>query len=301
MTDVEQFRAVYEISGVYDQRLLPHYFDGREDLDLIDQLLLAHHGRPAGDLSVVEFGCGTGRVTSLLARYARDLVVADYSQAMIDAVSRRYPQARTLCADTRDALADLLDEGQGSSFDLVGAFWSLSYPLGEYFETMTTDGIQPVSDLADAHAKASAFVRDLTRLLALDGHLMALFFDSDTAEQRLVTRLWERIAPFPQEGRSYTRTLLLGALRDAEDAGEGTVTHTRRGGTAWAPHAEAAIAWFNVVHLKNLPALVNDPNVQREIHEFVHRYEQPSGEITLPSGVHIIDFHRAHPSHHLPR
>jgi len=302
VTDVEHFRSVYETSGVYDRRLLPHYYDGREDLDLISELLSVHYGRPAGDLAVVEFGCGTGRVTARLAPYARHLTAADYSSTMIDAVHQRYPQARTLCADTRDAVAELLGEGRAGSFDLVGAFWSLSYPLGEFFESMTGEAIQPVADVDAARTGASTFVRDMTRLLAPGGHLLALFFDSDTPEQRLVTRLWEQIAPFPEEGRSYTRNLLLRALRDAEDAGEGTLTHTRRGGTAWAPNAEAAIAWFNVVHLKSFPALVDDAGVQHEIREFVDRYEQPSGEITLPSGVHVIDFHAApHPRHHLPR
>jgi hypothetical protein len=33
-----------------------------------------------------------------------------------------------------------------------------------------------------------------------------------------------------------------------------------------------------------------------------HFREQPSGEITLPSGMRVIDFHAApHPRHHLPR
>ncbi|MBB5159088.1 class I SAM-dependent methyltransferase [Saccharopolyspora phatthalungensis] len=238
MTDVEHFRSVYETGGVYDRSLLPHYYDGREDLDLISELLTVHYGQHARNLAVVEFGCGTGRVTARLAPYARHLVVADYSPTMIDAVRERYPQAGTLRADTRDAVAELFGEGRAGSFDLVGAFWSLSYPLGEFFESMNAAGIQPVADVAAARVEASAFVRDMTRLLAPGGHLLALFFDSDTLEQRLVTRLWEQIAPFPEEGRSYTRNLLLSALRDAEAAGEGALTHTRRGGTAWAPNAD---------------------------------------------------------------
>lgn len=302
MTDVEHFRSVYETSGVYDSRLLPHYYDGRDELCLIGELLIGGFGDPTGNLSIVEFGCGTGRVTACLAPYARHLIVADYSQTMIDAASERHPHARTICADTRDALATLLGEQRAGSFDLVGAFWSLSYPLGEFFETMTAENIQPAADPAASREHANTFIRDLTRLLAPGGHLIALFFDADTPEQQLVTRIWERIAPFPEEGRSYTRNLLLNALRDTENAGLGTLTHTRRGGTAWAPNAEAAIAWFNVVHLKSFPALVDDADVQREIAEFVRQYQQPSGEVTLPSGVHMIDFHAtSHPSSHLPR
>lgn len=250
---------------------------------------------------MVEFGCGTGRITARLAPYARRLIATDYSSTMIDKLRSRFPQAETVCADTRDAVAHLLDGGHGGAFHVIGAFWSLSYPLGEYFETMTADGVQPVADVARAREQAGDFVRQLVGLLAPGGHLLALFFDAKTPEQRLVTRLWERIAPFPEEGRSYTLNLLLDGLRQAEEDGHGTLTHTRYGGTAWAPDRDAALAWFNVVHLKSFPTLVNDPEVQREVTAFVKRYEQPANGVALPSGVHVIDFHAAaHPTCHVP-
>lgn len=183
----------------------------------------------------------------------------------------------------------------------MAAFWSLSYPLGEFFETMTAGGIQPVDNTDQARREAGAFVRQLTELLAPGGHLLALFFDADTLEQRLVTRLWKRIAPFPEEGRSYTLNLLLNGLRQAEADGRGNLTHTRYGGTAWAADRDAALGWFNVVHLKSFPELVNDPDVQREVTRFVDQHLQPNGDVCLPSGVHVIDFHATnHPASHLP-
>lgn len=301
MTDLDQFRAVYETAGVYDQRRLPHYYHGVEDVDLVTDLLDTHYGKPASSLAVVEFGCGTGRITARLAPYAHQLIAVDYSPTMIETVRSRFPQAQTICADTRDAVSGLLNDGHGSEFDLVAAFWSLSYPIGEYFETMTADGIQPVTDNAHAREQALGFVRQMVDLVAPGGHLLALFFDAETPEQRLVTRLWERIAPFPEGGRSYTLNLLLSGLRQAEDAGRGTLTHTRYAGTAWAPNRDAALAWFNVVHLKSFAALVNDPDVQQEIGDLIARYEQSSGAVALPSGVHVIDFHATpHPACHLP-
>ena len=102
-------------------------------------------------------------------------------------------------------------------------------------------------------------------------------------------------------GRGATLNLLLEGLRLAEEDGRGTLTHTRYGGTAWAPDRAAAMAWFNVVHLKSFPALVNDPTVERDVASFVERYERPAGDVALPSGVHVIDFHAAaHPASHLP-
>jgi hypothetical protein len=52
----------------------------------------------------------------------------------------RFPHAETIIGDTRDAVADLALDRTGP-FDLVGAFWSLSYPIGEFFESMTATSV----------------------------------------------------------------------------------------------------------------------------------------------------------------
>jgi SAM-dependent methyltransferase len=285
-----QFKAVYRVPGIYDAVLPAHYYGGKEDVDLVGHLMSEHYGPPRPELRICEFGCGTGRVTSRLAPYARQLVAVDSSRAMLDAFGARFPEARTRCADTRQALTQMLDEGSAGAFDVVGAFWSLSYPLGDFFEEMTAQGIRPVADQAAARRRARHLVRDMVSLVADNGHLVVLFFDSETPEQRLVTRAWERIAPFPEGGRGYTRQLLLDELRAAEDRGEGWLTHTRKGGIAHAPSTEAARAWFDQLHFKNMPALVNDREIQAEVAEFIADHALPSGAVALPSGVHVIDF-----------
>jgi SAM-dependent methyltransferase len=289
MNTARGFRAVYDVDGVYDEHLLRHCYDGQEDTELLAALLAQHYGAPGADLEVVEFGCGTGRVTEHLVPYARRITGVDSSPAMLATLAERCPTVEPVCADTRKAVTNLHELGRVGSFDLVGAFWSLSYPLGEYFETLTAEGITPRADHGRAREEALGFVHDLARLVGPGGHLIALFFDADTPEQRLVTRLWERVAPFPEGGRGYTFQLLLDGLRRAERTVGGTLTHTRHTGVAWAPTAAAAVDWFTVVHLKNLPALVDDPDVQREVGDFVLRHAQPSGEVALPSGVHVID------------
>jgi SAM-dependent methyltransferase len=285
------FRAVYEVEGVYDKHLLRHCYDGDEDADLVAALLAQHYRAPAADLEVIEFGCGTGRVTEHLVPYARRLIGIDSSPAMLTALAERCPTVEPVHADTREAVANLHQSGRAGSFDLVGAFWSLNYPLGEYFETLTAEGVTPRADHGRAREEALGFVHDLARLVAPNGHLIALFFDADTPEQRLVTRLWERVAPFPEGGRSYTFQLLLDGLCRAEHTIGGMLTHTRRAGIARAPTIAAALEWFTVVHLKDLPALVDDPEVQRLVGDFVLRHVQPSGAVALPTGVHVIDFH----------
>ncbi|MFC8044707.1 methyltransferase domain-containing protein [Nocardia sp. NPDC057353] len=301
MTDAE-FRAVYEATGMYDRLLLPHYFGGIEDVDLIGTWLDEHYGAPISALEVTEFGCGTGRMTEALAPFARNLVLVDDSEVMISAVSRRFPDARTLCADAGDATQSLLAAGRAQSFDLVTAFWSLSYPIGAFFEELTAAGVRPHPDQATARDRAHAFVVDLLRLVAPGGHLLAMLFDAESPEQQLVTRAWEIVAPFPDGGRSYTRDVLIHALRSAESQGVGTLTHTRRGGVAWAPSARAALEWFFGVHFKHHPRLLADTDLAAAVAEFVECNTMPNGGVALPSGVHMIDFRvGAHPATSVPK
>lgn len=69
MTKTEKFRAVYEQNGVDDRLLSPHFSGGVEDAELVADRLSGDFGPPRAELNIVEFGCGTGRVTIRLAPY----------------------------------------------------------------------------------------------------------------------------------------------------------------------------------------------------------------------------------------
>lgn len=297
----ETFRAVYETPGTYDRLLLRHFYGGTEDVDLVADWLTEHYAAPAAALNVAEFGCGTGRITDAMAPYAATMALADYSEVMVSAVARKFPGAETICADTSDAVAQLLAAERARTFDLVTAFWSLSYPIGEFFEELSAAGVRLRDDQARAADQAGEFVRDLVRLVAPGGHLLAMLFDAESPEQQLVTRAWEKVAPFPRGGRAYTRGILIDALRAAESRGEGTLSHTRLGGVAWAPDREAAHEWFFGVHFKHHPQLMKDSELAREVDDFLERFEMANGGVAIPSGVHFIDFHAvAHPYSSLP-
>lgn len=265
------FRAVYAQPGVYDRVLLPHYFGGVADDELVRQVLHEHYGPPPAEprLVVAEFGCGTGRITRHLAPYARRLLAVDNSPVMAAAFAATFPAAEARCADTTEAVEALHREGAAGRFDVIGAFWSLSYPLGAYVETLTSDGIRTGPDPATGLRHASAFVDALVELLAPGGHLLALLFDADSPEQRLVTRAWETIAPTPFGDRGYTRKILTDALSGAERRGQGTLRDSHLRGFAVATDAAAARRWFTAAHLKDLPALTGNRELMADVEEFI--------------------------------
>lgn len=210
----QEFNAGYRHSAIYEDVLPPHYYGGREDLDLVRDFLSTHLGAHAAqDHEVLELGCGPGRLTTLLRPYAASLLATDKSEGMISTICQRFPDVSTRCADTESVIHTLHAEGRVNNFDLIGTFWSMSYPLLECFEETTADGVISTADPHTGYNRARSLLRALVDLLAPGGHLSMLFFDADTEEQRLVTSLWEPIAPFPGTGRDYTWRLLHDALR----------------------------------------------------------------------------------------
>ncbi|MFJ4030181.1 class I SAM-dependent DNA methyltransferase [Paenarthrobacter sp. NPDC089989] len=290
---MNKFQAAYQDTTLYEDTLPPHLFEGREDVTIIAERLAAILGQDAihsGGLNIVEFGVGTGRVSEALMPYAKDFLAVDNSPEMLDEFGRRFPSANILCLDMVEAVDTLLVDGRKGTFDLIGAFWSLSYPIGNFFETLTTDGIEPVDEPADARLQAENFIRKIVQLLKPGGHLMVLFFDSDSSEQRVVSSAWERVAPHPEGGRDYSRKLLTSVLMEEEWAGHGALTVSRLPGKATCPDAEAAGRWFQHLHFKDLPALLDDREVSSMVSDFVDEHTQSDGTVHLPCGVYLMDF-----------
>ncbi|WP_114149491.1 class I SAM-dependent methyltransferase [Glycomyces xiaoerkulensis] len=286
MTEAD-FRDVYSQQGRYDELLLPHVFGNASDVDLAAEVMRRCYGDPSTPgLDVCDLGCGTGRVTAALAPYAASLCGVDSSQAMIVAFTERFPDSRTVLADLPDAVTGF----EPASFDVIGAFWSLSYPIMAYFESLDTDGITPHLDRSRAVAAARRLIDRIVRLLKPGGHLLIEFFDSDSPEQRVVSRLWERLAPHPGGDRSFSRQILLDALTRAERDGRGTLQVRHFDGIALAPDADAARGWFLHVHAKSHPLILNDRRTEPDVATFIAANQCRDGSVHLPAGVYLIEF-----------
>lgn len=152
----QEFNAGYRYSEIYERVLPPHFYGGKEDVELVRDYLSVQIGSPpeTGQREVLDLGCGPGRLTTVLEPYAAKLLATDKSEAMVSAVRHRFPGASTRCADTESVVHALHDEGRSGSFDLIGAFWSMSYPMLECFEETTADGVVMTAEPGEGRARA---------------------------------------------------------------------------------------------------------------------------------------------------
>jgi SAM-dependent methyltransferase len=278
---------IYDRPGLYDEVLPRYEFAGMADEELLtrelEQLLGGHPAR-----RVLELGCGTGRMTGTIRRYARELMCVDNSAAMLSIFRTHHPDIIPVHADARDFVTNAHHGPAPPAFDLIVACWSLNYPLLACFETNTGKAIAP-RDLQAGRDDAAAFLTTLVTLLTPGGHLLALFFDPDSPEQRLVTDIWETVAPFPGTGRDFTRQLLLDHLNTAD----GTVAMRHDDGHMVAPDIARAERWFLHGHLKSFPTLVDDPEIRDTVRVFLTRHTGDDGTVRVSAGIYMIAFTRA--------
>ena len=116
--DSEDYRAVHLAKGAqYDANLTGSPFDAymaaweRKHLPVIVRRLY-----PSGARRYLDFACGTGRITALVAPLAKESVGVDISPTMIE-------EARHKCPQTQFHLTDLTaGDPELGSFDLITSF-----------------------------------------------------------------------------------------------------------------------------------------------------------------------------------
>lgn len=95
MSDVQEGSlATYNDPGVVA------YYEKQADLQPAERHLFDRHLRPG--MSILDIGVGGGRTTRHLSKFAGRYLGADYSQAMVDACRRAWPELEFRCADATD-------------------------------------------------------------------------------------------------------------------------------------------------------------------------------------------------------
>jgi SAM-dependent methyltransferase len=148
-------------------------------VNLAEAVLLARH-RAALSGSVLELGCGAGRLTRVLVALARDVQAVDVSPRMVEACRRNVPAARVDVGDLRDltALPDAALDAVVAADNLLDIF----------------------GDAQRRHALA-----ELRRILRPGGLLL---FSSHNLAHLAVLGRPDRLLPPLDTGRGHARALI---------------------------------------------------------------------------------------------
>lgn len=280
---------VYATAGIYDATLPPYRF-GKDlqqliaDEELLRQKVESVYGDPSQQLNVLEVGAGTGRMSQILLPYAHQLTVTDKFPGMLDVLRQKIPNANVVQTNTRD-IADEIHPAR--QFDFVGAYWTLSYPIGEYLETIEDDKIIPIPDLAKGVALAKRMIDSLVEYVRpQDGMFHAYFFDSESPEQKVVTKIWEQLAPDRSGRRSFTREIVASALGESAEARGYDFYETHHSGIAPFSSREEMISWFGICHAKGKRILTDTRLFMHETAELAEAHANSDGTVDLPVGMY---------------
>lgn len=96
-----------------------HIYERR--LEVLEEMLRRHAGKPADQLRVLDIGCGSGFYTGYwAAKGVREYVGVDISAATIDYLARRFPEYRFLRRDIAEPGGQELPDA--GSFDVITVF-----------------------------------------------------------------------------------------------------------------------------------------------------------------------------------
>ena len=131
-------RSHLEKGAEYDAALLADAFDSymaEREKELLGRFIPALF--PSGVDRYLDFACGTGRITELVASHAKCVVGVDVSESMIVTARQRCPAAEFVIADiTRE-------EHSLGRFDLVTAFRFMGNPQASSCVSAASDRPPP--------------------------------------------------------------------------------------------------------------------------------------------------------------
>lgn len=281
---------IYEQADLAGENLPPRLFRTIAGLvpdeGVLYNWMRKQYGEPRHQLDILEVGAGGGRMTQILAPYAARLVCTDRSAASLDALSSRFLQAETVHADTQD-LDKLLKPAR--QFDLVGAFWTLNYPIHELLET--TEGGRPVQrpDIESGIDEAVTMVDSMTDYIRRDGQLVAYFPDSSSPQQQAITRIWNEVLGGDLSSQQdLTRDVAVKGLQRGAQRNRMNFYATHYEGIAPFPNSEAMVSWYTGHLAQGLGNLASTHVIEQETESLVRTYLTEEGRIDVPVGMYEL-------------
>lgn len=273
------------ISPAYYERLLPPYqFDGRSDLQLLQEFV--SQSPSAGEMDILELGCGSGRATRVLAAVESitSLTLVDISRRMLDRACATLGPSDPVSPVCADALSYV--DTTNATFSTVVSMWSLSHSVHQHLLTDPT---------RDGFVRRS-LRRLIAEVLRPRGRLLVVHVDAASDEQRPLFELKREIYPLyaAHPDQSPSKRVLDEVLWQCSADGLGTFSCIRLLGDpiVYESVEQAMETYFNF-HLAthwNRSAGLRSYLGRIETQLRTHLCE--SGEVAVRPGCFVYEFHR---------
>lgn len=182
----------------YYLNILPDYvFAGKSDEQLLENYLRVNTANGRKKIKMVlELGCGPGRMTKVIEKYALSVNAVDLSDEML-----KITKSREWNGGVRfwhSEMFDFVKKHQSivRKTDMVLSLWAMNYGLNREF-ALRENGRVILYDFKKAKRKSLNKLNLLFDSMHSGARFLFFHYDPSSQEQKLAHKYWKRILPFP--------------------------------------------------------------------------------------------------------
>ncbi len=266
----------------YDHLLKDYVFDGKPDLKFFGDHL--NELPRKNDLSILELGCGSGRVTKILFEKISEwnkIELVDLSQRMLEFTKKKFKTIKNMQYSNSDSI-DFLAATQ-DKFDLIYSLWSFSHST---HQMMIKRGLE----------EGSKYIKKVIEKMILEnlsqsGTFFLIHFDSMSDEQRILMKQWRKVFEIYKNISEQSPSKLLidevFSLLERKGFIELEINHHQGQEIIYESMNEALEIFLNF----HMESFFNEHNLVEEVIEelsnYFKKYQKEDGKIGIKPGCFI--------------
>ena len=190
------------VDPMYYNKILKDYvFSGKTDLTIFSDFLEKY--KKSNNLTILELGCGTGRVTDIflkkIGEICKTLYLVDLSDQMLKYTKERFTKYQTIEYIQSDSVMFLKNDAL--VYDFIFSLWSFSHSV---HQILTKDGL----------SNGRTYIKNVVQKMVLnnmnkDSYFYLVHFDSMSEEQKILLQQWKKVFPIFSDTNQQSPSKLL--------------------------------------------------------------------------------------------
>lgn len=184
--------ALYSNIEYYEKLISQNKVVQNSDEDYLDCYLEENYQNMG---KVLELGCGTGRMTKILHKYAREIIAADKNSQMLDAAKKKFlgtSNVHFVLSEMDNYINNAIKTNEISKFNSITSFWGINYMLHYDFLRINPNGklinAKSPKEIKKAEVLATRKFKRLLEYSKSGTRLIFFHVRSDTEEQYITRK-----------------------------------------------------------------------------------------------------------------